>query len=114
MFEARGRSCRIVMYQNLSDFLLDRCLVRLENGDPPNQGLWWHQDFLDPPTISSSRRKGARVSWRSSFSTTWSTGARCLRRNQATSARTSLSSSAESTRMSLRLAESLLFKDITP
>ncbi len=47
LFEARGRSCRIVMYQNLSDFLLDRCLVRLENGDPPNQGLWWHQDFLD-------------------------------------------------------------------
>jgi transcriptional regulator with XRE-family HTH domain len=47
LFEVRERSCRIVIDQNLSDFLIDRCLVRLENGDPPNQGLWWHQDFFD-------------------------------------------------------------------
>ncbi len=47
LFEVRGRSCRIVMYQNLSDFLLDRCLVRLENGHPPSEGLWWQQNYLD-------------------------------------------------------------------
>jgi len=47
LFEVRGRTCRIVMDQNLSDFLLDRCLVRLENADPPTEGLWWQQRFLD-------------------------------------------------------------------
>jgi hypothetical protein len=47
LFEVRGRTCRIVMDQNLSDFLLDRCLVRLENSDPPTQGVWWRKQYLD-------------------------------------------------------------------
>jgi len=46
LFEVRGRTCRIVMDQNLSDFLLDRSLVRLENSDPPTEGLWWRKDCL--------------------------------------------------------------------
>ncbi|HXK59193.1 MAG TPA: hypothetical protein PLP42_04795 [Acidobacteriota bacterium] len=41
LFSLNERRCKVLLSQNLSDFLLDRICLYLENGQQYNQGLWF-------------------------------------------------------------------------